>query len=88
MRRPLSRIWIAPAVVLAWVGTSSEAAACAACAGRSNDAMITAYYIGAISLVALVVTVLGGITAFFVRTARRAARLANPQPEVSGPLTR
>jgi hypothetical protein len=50
--------------------------------------MITGYYIGAISLVALVVTVLGGITAFFVRTARRAARLANPQPEVSGPLTR
>lgn len=54
----------------------ADASACAACAGKSNDAMFTAYFVGAISLIALVLTVLGAIIGFFIHTARRASRLA------------
>jgi hypothetical protein len=52
------------------------AEACSACFGKSNDKMLTAYYIGAAVLVGMISAVLGGITMFFVYLARRSARTA------------
>ncbi len=56
---------------MAWLAVELSSPACSACFGRSNDKMITAYYIGAALLVGLVTLVLGGITTFFVMIARR-----------------
>ena len=56
---------------MTWLAAGLSSPACSACFGRSNDKMITAYYIGAALLVGLVTLVLGGITMFFVVIARR-----------------
>ena len=60
---------------MVWLGAELSSPACSACFGRSNDKMITAYYVGAILLVGLITLVLGGVTAFFVVIARRSAAL-------------
>lgn len=57
----------------AWLAAALSSPACSACFGRSNDKMISAYYVGAVLLVGLVTLVLGGITTFFVVIARRAS---------------
>jgi hypothetical protein len=75
-------------VVLALLTGAVDASACAACAGKSNDAMFTAYLVGAISLIALILSVLGAITGFFIHTARRAAKLAATQAIAPFPNTR
>lgn len=72
----LRRILIMLAVVALTLAGSSSAQACSACFGKSNDKMLTAYYIGAIILVGFITAVLGAITTFFVYLARRSARTA------------
>src|SRR5437867_3849085 len=47
--------------------------ACAACYGQSNSAMARGVNWGIFSLLAIVVTVLGGIATFFVYLAKRSA---------------
>jgi hypothetical protein len=59
--------------LVAWLAPALSSPACSACFGRSNDKMISAYYVGAVLLVGLVTLVLGGITTFFVVIARRAS---------------
>lgn len=62
-------------IAVSLLGTA-PAEACSACFGKSNDKMLTAYYIGAAVLVGMISAVLGGITMFFVYLARRSARTA------------
>jgi hypothetical protein len=64
------------AVIAVSLLATAPAEACSACFGKSNDKMLTAYYIGAAVLVGMISAVLGGITMFFVYLARRSARTA------------
>jgi len=61
--------------------------ACAACYGQSNSAMARGMNWGIFSLLAVVVTVLGGISTFFVYLARRSAAISatagHPSPAAS-----
>lgn len=53
--------------------------ACAACYGQSDSPMAAGMNWGIFSLLAMIVTVLGGVAAFFVFLARRSAA-ASPRP--------
>jgi len=50
--------------------------ACAACFGQSDSAMAAGMNWGILSLLGMIVVVLGGVTAFFVFLARKAAAVA------------
>jgi hypothetical protein len=76
VNRLVQKIVAALALVALWLGFVPDAAACAACFGRSNDAMITAYYIGGAVLVGVVLAVFGGIVAFGIHMNRRSAQQA------------
>jgi hypothetical protein len=56
--------------------------ACAACYGQSDSAMAKGMNMGIFSLLAVIVTVLGGIAGFFVYLAKRSAQ-ATPGPELA-----
>jgi hypothetical protein len=57
--------------------------ACAACYGQSDSPLAAGMNWGIFSLLAVVVGVLGGIAAFFVYLARRAAAVsAEPKPSL------
>lgn len=77
MNRPLHRLvagLVLPALLL---GSASRASACAACFGKSNDAMFTGYVVGALVLIGFVCSVFVGIVAFGIYMNRR-AKLAPP----------
>ena len=76
--------------------------ACAACFGRSDEAMARAMNMGILALLLVVLFVLGGIAACGIFLARRAVRFAQPgqagqvaapampppaEPELAGPPT-
>ncbi len=84
--------------LLAAVAVAAAAAprplwACAACYGKSDSPMAAGMNWGIFSLLAVVVSVLGGIAAFGIYMARRAAALsaANapvaPSSEASAPIS-
>ena len=54
----------------------SPAFACAACFGKSSDAMAEGMNLGIFALLIVIVSVLVGIASFFVFLARRSARFA------------
>jgi hypothetical protein len=54
----------------------SPALACAACFGKSSDAMAQGMNLGIFALLIVIVSVLIGIASFFVFLARRSARFA------------
>jgi hypothetical protein len=54
----------------------SPAMACAACFGKSSDAMAQGMNLGIFALLVVIVSVLIGIASFFVFLARRSARFA------------
>jgi len=59
--------------------------ACATCFGKSDSDLAKAMNWGILSLLGVVVFVLGGIAAFFIYLARRAAmtaRVETPVPEI------
>ena len=68
-------------LALALVLQPNSLRACAACAGQSDSAMAQGMNWGIFSLLGVIVTVLGGVAAFFVYLARRSAALA------AGPAT-
>ena len=51
--------------------------ACAACYGQSDAPMAQGMNWGILSLLGIVMTVLGGVTAFFMHLARRSAAMAD-----------
>lgn len=59
--------------------------ACAACFGKSDSPLALGVNWGIFSLLAVVVCVLGGISAFFIFLAKRAA-MAQPMGAVPGPV--
>src|SRR6266516_4093894 len=63
---------------LAMAATPQSVLACATCFGKSDSDLAKAMNWGILSLLAVVVFVLGGIAAFFIYLARRAAILRCP----------
>ena len=78
---------IRPGVLLAALAMAAapqSVLACATCFGKSDSDLAKAMNWGILSLLAVVVFVLGGIAAFFIYLARRAAMTAaaeTPLPE-------
>ena len=69
---------------LAMAAAPQSVLACASCFGKSDSDLAKAMNWGIISLLAVVILVLGGIAAFFIYLARRAALTAGtgtPVPE-------
>ena len=58
--------------------------ACAACYGKSDSSLAQGMNWGIVALLAVVLTVLSGIVAFFVHVAKRTASVG-AQPETSRP---
>jgi len=62
--------------------------ACAACFGKSDDAMARGMNMGIFALLIVITSVLAGLASFFIFLARRAARVgALPGPSASAPST-
>jgi hypothetical protein len=57
-----------------------SAAACAACFGKSNDAMAQGMNVGIFALLVVIGSVLIGVASFAIFLARRAARFPIAQP--------
>jgi heme/copper-type cytochrome/quinol oxidase subunit 2 len=84
MKRCKKLKWLGLLPVLALSLHADAAHACAACFGRSDSPLAAAMNWGIFSLMAVVVSVLGGIAGFFVYLARRSAALnapATPAPQ-------
>ncbi|PYK63287.1 MAG: hypothetical protein DME21_03415 [Verrucomicrobia bacterium] len=65
--------WCGITAVVVMIAAPQELLACAACYGKSDSALAQGMNWGILSLLAVVVFVLGGIAAFFVYLAKRAA---------------
>ena len=85
----------APLAALAMATAPQSVLACATCFGKSDSDLAKAMNWGILSLLAVVVFVLGGIVAFFIYLARRAALTAGAEaplpetlPETSEPIHR
>ena len=74
--RRLLRFLVFGASALMVAALPSPAHACAACFGKSNDAMAQGMNLGIFALLIVIVSVLAGIASFFVFLARRSARFA------------
>ena len=62
--------------------------ACAACFGKSDDAMARGMNMGIFALLIVIMSVLAGLTSFFIFLARRAARVgALSSASASAPST-
>jgi hypothetical protein len=62
--------------------------ACAACFGKSDDAMARGMNMGILALLIVITLVLAGLASFFIFLARRAARVGVlPGPSASVPST-
>lgn len=61
-------LWV---LLLLWTFHPGSLIACSACYGQSDSAMAKGMNWGILSLLAVVITVLGGIAGFFVFVARR-----------------
>jgi len=72
------RIWPVVAIVMAMC--AQPLLACAVCYGQSDSPLARAMNWGIVTLLAVVASVLGGITMFFVHVGRRSGgdRAANP----------
>jgi hypothetical protein len=81
MKRIKTWAW---AAVLVWLCSPSSLLACAACFGKSDSNMARSLNAGIFSLMAVIVTVLGGAASFFVFLSRKAASTAKA-PEQSDP---
>ncbi len=60
--------------------------ACAACYGQSDSAMAKGMNFGILTLLSIIVTVLGGVAAFFVFLARRSAHAAVAEALPQSPI--
>ena len=65
--------------VLVLLASPQAASACAACFGKSNDAMAQGMNMGIFALLFVIGSVLVGVASFAIFLARRAARFPVPQ---------
>lgn len=77
----------AAAAVAGWMAAPNSALACAACFGRSDSKLAEGMNWGIFSLLGVVVFVLGGVAAFFVYLAKRAAASARGESAAPEPST-
>jgi len=63
------------------IATGPEASACAACFGKSDSPLAYGMNAGIYVLLAVIGSMLGLITSFFVFVSRRAARMAATEPD-------
>jgi len=82
--RLFHRLIAALALTACWLASAPEASACAACFGKSNDAMFTGYIVGAMVLIGFVCSVFVGIIAFGIHMNRRAKSAAMPAGDEPG----
>lgn len=73
MKPSKSKLWVALAVMTAWVHFAPAAHACATCFGKSDSKLAEGMNWGIFTLLLVVMGVLVGISAFFIFIARRAA---------------
>ena len=66
--------------ILGWVTMPHPALACAACFGKSDDAMARGMNMGIFTLLLVVLSVLTGLASFGVFLARRSARFSAEMP--------
>ena len=74
MKRSRRQIIAAAALLAVWLASAADASACSACFGKSNDAMFFSYYVGAFTLIGVVLVVFAGIVSFAIHMNRRAAQ--------------
>lgn len=74
MNRPFRRL-ITTLVVFACLHLAPLASACATCFGKSDSKLAEGMNWGILTLLFIIMSVLGGISAFFVFVARRSATL-------------
>jgi len=78
-RKLLSHLLFCLGLGAAWVPQPLRA--CAACFGQSDSDLAKGMNMGIFSLLVVVISVLGGIAAFFVYLARKSATPATPSSE-------
>ena len=83
MKRRVLRPLLLVALASSLVALPSSAAACAACFGKSNDAMAQGMNMGIFALLTVIGFVLIGVASFAIFLARRAARFPVPQPSAA-----
>lgn len=83
MKRGALRRLLLVALASGLMALPLSAAACAACFGKSNDAMAQGMNMGIFALLAVIGSVLIGVASFAIFLARRAARFAVPQPSAA-----
>ena len=81
MNRLIKYKFLCAALVLGLAGQAQSVFACAACFGKSDSPLAQGMNWGIFSLLAVVICVLGGIAAFFIYLARKAAKAPDTLPE-------
>ena len=73
------------ALALGMIFHSPSVFACAMCYGKSDSPLAQGMNWGIFSLLAVIVTVLGGIATFFIYLARKSARTQSSAPDAALP---
>ena len=88
MNRGAFRQLLVAGVMAGTAALPASVQACAACFGKSDDALARGMNMGIFALLIVVLSVLVGLASFFIFLARRAARVgALPGPSASVPST-
>ena len=88
MNRGTFRQLVFAGIASAMVALPASVQACAACFGKSDDAMARGMNMGIFALLIVIMSVLAGLTSFFIFLARRAARVGVlPVGSASAPST-
>jgi hypothetical protein len=88
MNRRAFRQLLLTGVAAGMAALPASVQACAACFGKSDDAMARGMNMGIFALLIVIMSVLAGLVSFFVFLARRAARVGVlPVGAVSAPST-
>jgi len=88
MNRGTFRQFTFAGIAAVMVALPASVQACAACFGKSDDAMARGMNMGIFALLIVIMLVLAGLASFFIFLARRAARVGVlPGPSASAPST-
>ena len=74
--------WLGWMTVALLMAGATSAQACATCFGKSDSKLAEGMNWGIFTLLLVVMSVLGGISAFFIYIARRAAQVGDPESKV------
>ena len=74
--------WMGMIVIALIMASASTAQACATCFGKSDSKLAEGMNWGIFTLLLVVMSVLGGISAFFIFIARRAAQVGRQETKI------